>query len=503
MRKVLLGCCRGYFLETILLLCLVCAQGCITGTVKDSSGIVQSDVDVIAFANCSGAGCEAHEVEVTVDSDILTGYYTTTNSNGQYFYDPYAEVVAPEDAMFLSVPDGSPDEFMSFSFSKIGYQGIWLNHVPEYEEYTDNNGNPYYIAAVPNMYLCRNDEPDSDGDNICDDAEGFYGTSPSNVDTDGDGVNDYEEIFGTGTPPVVKQMNTLKILHANVNCSNFEASKAFYMMLGFTPLIETDVDVSDPAEAAGLNMPPYQLHAAPMTLGDGYIIDLIQWTNPYDPSAPYSGFYHLGLGSLSLTTTNLAADMAVLDAHGVTYAGPFATERPAPNSQLISFRDPDGTWIEVIQLGHVPTGGTPNSSGETYITGSARTNINCSDYEASRNFYEMLGFGVQQEVVDGTPGTPFYLQAAVMTLPQGPTLNLERFIDPYDPEPPYAALNHIGISRVAIETEDLDADVQMLKNKGVQFYSDPIIPSGPFSFLRYVCFEDPDGTVIELVEYNN
>ena len=46
--------------------------------------------------------------------------------------------------------------------------------------------------------------------------------------------------------PVVKQINTLKILHANVNCSNFETSKNFYMMLGFTPLIETDVDVSDP-----------------------------------------------------------------------------------------------------------------------------------------------------------------------------------------------------------------------------------------------------------------
>ena len=90
-----------------------------------------------------------------------------------------------------------------------------------------------------------------------------------------------------------------------------------------------------------------------------------------------------------------------------------------------------------------------------------------------------------------------------MTLPLGPSLNLEKFIDPYDPEAPYAALNHIGIARVAIETKNLDADVQMLKNQGVQFYTDdPIIPSGPFSFLRYICFEDPDGTVIELVEYN-
>ena len=493
---------RGFLGTMLLLLCFIPAQGCITGAVKDTSGNGVSDVDVIAFAECGGAGCAAHEVEVTVGAELRTGYYTTTNTNGQYFYDPYAEVVPPEDAMLLTIPSGSPDDFMSFSFSKGGYEDIWLNHKPEYQEHTAEDGSVYHIASVPNMYLCADDEPDSDGDGICDGAEGFYGTDPLNADTDGDGASDSEEVFGTGTPPVVKQINTLKILHANINCSDFETSKNFYMMLGFTPLIEADVDVSDPAEAAGLNMPPYQLHAAPMSLSDGYIIDLIQWTNPYDPSAPYSSFYHLGLGSLSLTTTNLAADMAVLDAHGITYFGPFATDRPAPNSQLISFADPDGTWIEVIQLGHVSTGGTPNSSGETYITGSSRTNINCSNYEASRSFYEMLGFAVQGEVVEGTPGTPFHLRAAAMTLPQGPTLNLSRFIDPYDPEPPYAALNRIGIARVAIETENLDADVQMLKNKGVQFYSDPITPSGPFGFLRYICFEDPDGTVIELVEYN-
>jgi len=68
---------------------------------------------------------------------------------------------------------------------------------------------------------------------------------------------------------------------------------------------------------------------------------------------------------------------------------------------------------------------------------------------------------------------------------------------------PHAALNHIGIARIAIETDNLDEDVHILKKQGVQFYSDPITPSGPFGFLRYVAFEDPDGTVIELVQYNN
>ena len=203
-----------------------------------------------------------------------------------------------------------------------------------------------------------------------------------------------------------EKIHTLEILHANVNCSNFVASKTFYMMLGFSSLLETDVDVSDPGEAAGLNMPPYQLHASPMALSDGYIIDLIKWEDPYDPSDPYSEKNHLGLASLSLTTTNLPADIAVLTTHGVEFSGPVTIDRPVANSQMISFSDPDGTLIELLQLGNVPTGGTPNNSGETYITGALRTNVNCSNYEVSRSFYEMLGFAIKGEVVEGEMGSP-------------------------------------------------------------------------------------------------
>jgi catechol 2,3-dioxygenase-like lactoylglutathione lyase family enzyme len=275
------------------------------------------------------------------------------------------------------------------------------------------------------------------------------------------------------------------------------------MLLGFAPLLELDVNVSDPAEAAGLNMPPYQLHAAPMALSDGYVIDLIRWQDPYDPSAPYAAQNHLGVTTLSLTTTNLTADMAALSAHGVVFAGPDIVDRPVASSQRITLSDPDGVLIEIVQPGNVPTGGTPNGSGQTYISGALQTNINVSDYEQSRAFYEMLGFALEDEYEQGSPGTTPHVRRASMSLPQGHNLNLSKWEDPSDPAPPYDALNHLGIARIAIQTANIDADIQLLEDNGIAFYTDPITPSGPLGILRYACFEDPDGTVIELVQYNN
>ena len=40
------------------------------------------------------------------------------------------------------------------------------------------------------------------------------------------------------------KVNTLKIMHANVNCSNFEESLSFYETLGFVSPMDTDVTVS-------------------------------------------------------------------------------------------------------------------------------------------------------------------------------------------------------------------------------------------------------------------
>jgi catechol 2,3-dioxygenase-like lactoylglutathione lyase family enzyme len=278
-------------------------------------------------------------------------------------------------------------------------------------------------------------------------------------------------------------------------------------MLGFRPLLENDIVVSSEEEAAGLNMPPYELRASTMALRDGSLIDLIRWTDPYDGSAPYPLMNHLGLSRISLKTTNLDADMTTLQAQGVVFfSDPVTIDRPVSESRLLCFKDPDGTIIELIELGDSVVG-EPNGAG-THITGMLRTNVNCSDFETSRRFYEMIGFKTQSEVDEvGTQelaraaGLPSYhVRASTMSLRGGHSLDLTKWEDPYDADPAYGAVNHIGIARVAIWTLDLDSDMALLADQGVVFYSEPVRPTGPYGFLRFACFEDPDGTVIELVQ---
>ena len=304
------------------------------------------------------------------------------------------------------------------------------------------------------------------------------------------------------------KINTVSILHANINCSDFEQSRLFYEKLGFVSLLESDAEASAEA-AAGLHMPPYQLHASTMVLpGDGFLIDLIRWIDPYDPNPPYELINHLGLSRLSLKTTNLDADIATLQDQGVLFLSePVTINRPVANSRLVCFRDPDGTLIELVELGGTVVG-LPNRGG-TYINGILHTSVNCSDFEVSRDFYEMLGFVTQDEIEEtgtedlaaavGLTSPSYQIHASRMSLPAR-SLNLTKWEDPYDPSTPYAHVNHIGIPRIAIWTLNIEADINILKAQGVEFYSDPIRPEGAFGFLRFVCFEDPDGTVIELAQ---
>ena len=72
------------------------------------------------------------------------------------------------------------------------------------------------------------------------------------------------------------------------------------------------------------------------------------------------------------------------------------------------------------------------------------------------------GYYFEGEVVEGEMGSPPYVRVATMTPPLGHSLNLTKWEDPHDSEAPYAALNHLGIPRIAIETTDLDADIEIL-----------------------------------------
>jgi len=121
--------------------------------------------------------------------------------------------------------------------------------------------------------------------------------------------------------------------------------------------------------------------------------------------------------------------------------------------------DPDGTALAV-------------TVGPAALTG---VEVACSDLARSQRFYdEIVGAPDFFELVAAPPGSGAAPGAA----------------------------NTVGIWRVALDTADLDADVAALGAAGVELVSPPVaMAMGPgLPVLRFVCFRDPDGAVLELIE---
>jgi catechol 2,3-dioxygenase-like lactoylglutathione lyase family enzyme len=144
------------------------------------------------------------------------------------------------------------------------------------------------------------------------------------------------------------------------------------------------------------------------------------------------------------------------------------------------------------------------------VSGLLHVNVNCSDFERSRAFYERLGFRVLMKVdkreaadVASAVGMHGYVvHGALMAHKDGSVIDLLQWDSPVDERPPYDALNHLGIARIAMTTTDMDADIARLKAAGVAFISaaPASVPDPLGGKTRFICFKDPDGTVLELVE---
>lgn len=148
------------------------------------------------------------------------------------------------------------------------------------------------------------------------------------------------------------------------------------------------------------------------------------------------------------------------------------------------------------------------------ISGMVHININCSDFDRSRAFYEVLGFkefwAVPEtntpEVAAAVGMPPYRVKGALLRLGgegvDAPmTIDLLEWEEPRDEAPPYAHLYHYGLARIALATTDMDADMAKLKEAGAEFLSEPAaMPPGSGVNVRFVCFKDPDGTILELVE---
>lgn len=153
---------------------------------------------------------------------------------------------------------------------------------------------------------------------------------------------------------------------------------------------------------------------------------------------------------------------------------------------------------------------TAPSLAKGEVLGIYHININVSDLDRSRAFYEMLGFRVVDEFDQaGEPDLDRGLgydytdcRAIFMAIGRNrfeTVLDIAEWREPRS-EHRGQRLHNLGAPRIAIRVKHIDKVVEALRAKGVAFISD----IQQLNFLarkaRFACCHDPDGMVVEFVE---
>ncbi|MDC6679036.1 VOC family protein, partial [Leclercia adecarboxylata] len=134
-------------------------------------------------------------------------------------------------------------------------------------------------------------------------------------------------------------------------------------------------------------------------------------------------------------------------------------------------------------------------------------------------FYEMLGFEKFDDQIFGEGAGVWRglglaenrrFRAVFMKIPGDrpvPFLDIIQFLDPPTSGEAYPSLDNVGIGRLCFEVADIDAAAAVLAAHGVTF-SGPIAPYEVAPGVRphgvearFLCFKDPDGTILEYVQF--
>jgi len=135
--------------------------------------------------------------------------------------------------------------------------------------------------------------------------------------------------------------------------------------------------------------------------------------------------------------------------------------------------------------------------------------ITCSDFEASLDFYHnRLGLEIvlELEIPDdlargvGLAPTGFRqvrLQAGNTLSSDATRASVLKLMDIESPPPTPADGFSAGVRWLTFFVEDIQGTVDALKQKGVEFLSEPI---GAPDAVGVACAKDPDGILVELVQ---
>lgn len=311
-------------------------------------------------------------------------------------------------------------------------------------------------------------------------------------------------------------VGVLARIHFNTQTRDFDLTRAFYRLLGYTQGMNAFPKTNTHLMARSLGMNDlcsYELEAIevmsiPNAIGSTSI-DLIQFVVPYNDDPPYSRLNHLGMAYAALSSSDFLNDYAYLREQGVEFLSePFGS----PGQRFVFMRDPDGVYLKLLE-GIESTEAVRDGQAMVNINAMPYIGVNVSDFDSSLSFYKGLGYteiemlserGTLAEAQAYGLDQPFEIRGADISLPAGDgnTLRLLQWIEPFDPSPPYPApISHIGIHRIALAVADLDGAVATLSSRGVTFLSGiaPCCSGTGRDDTGIINAIDPDGIYVELV----
>lgn len=301
------------------------------------------------------------------------------------------------------------------------------------------------------------------------------------------------------------------VTHINVNCSDLERSMRFYRdLVGLTPQSHTK---PPPQEGSGFGLEGQVVWDAYLLHDDraqgGPAVDLLEWQTPRPVGKPHPEANHLGFMRVCLAHDDLDALHSKLTAEGIRTRSPVVTV-PVLEGQTVRFfccDDPDGTCIEFIE--HIGR----NEPGPVRMS---HVNINCSDLDASSEWYQRV-LGVTPIAPRAEPpaasGAGFGFDGdceyradflAVGGRPDSFILDLLEWKTPKPIGTPSVEANHLGPFRMAFQVSDAAASCAELDRLGVEHSGACWLDMGPdipmIDGLNAIFFRDPDGTMLELIE---
>lgn len=311
-------------------------------------------------------------------------------------------------------------------------------------------------------------------------------------------------------------IGVLARIHFNTQTRNFERTREFYRLLGYSQGINSFPKTNTHLMARSLGMYDlctYELESIevmsiPNATGTTSI-DLIQFAVPFNSEAPYSLPNHLGMAYAALNTANFSSDYEFLRQRGVEFLSEPYGE---PGERFVFMRDPDGVYLKLLEAKEATNAPVRNDSSVS-IDAMPYIGINVSDFDAAIGFYRSLGYteiamlperGTLAEARAYGLEQAFELRGADISLADGDgnTLRIIQWIAPFNPEPPYPPpISHIGIHRIALAVQDLDSAVSELQSQGVEFLSEiaPCCSGTGVDETGIINALDPDGIFVELV----